>query len=322
MLGNLLRPRVALALGGGGARGLAHLGVLRVLERERIPVDLVLGSSMGAVVAALWSFGGGADEAQKRLFGFIVSPSFRGGDLQRLATASGARSMEEGILTGVRRAWTLALFFATNAFRSAYFDPEHFSRGISKLLPDARVEDAPRPLVIVATDLASGEEFVITRGPVRKAVQASSALAGVFLPVNWDGRPLVDGGYSDLVPVEPAFRLGADAVIAVDVSDASSEGDEFALSGNALQIRAASVLAEIHKRLLLRFADAVVRPAVSGIHWADFGEIERIVRCGEEAAQVGLPAIRAALSRGTRQRLLGLVKRRRWHVDLRSLRAR
>lgn len=318
MLGNLLKPRIALALGGGGARGLAHLGVLRVIERERIPVDLVLGSSMGAVVAALWSFCGGADEARRSLCGFVASPSFRGGDLRRLASASGAKEPNEGLLTGAKRAWTLALFFATNAFRSAYFDPEHFSQGISKLLPDARIEDAPRPLAIVATDLASGGEFVMTRGPVRRAVQASSALAGIFPPVNWDGHPLVDGGYSDLVPVEPAFDLGADAVIAVDVSDASSEGDEFALSGNALQIRAASVLAETHKRLLLRFADAVVRPAVSGIHWADFGEVDRILSAGEEAAEACLPAIRAALRRGSRERLLGMVRRRLWKVDLRS----
>jgi NTE family protein len=317
VLDQFFKPRIALALGGGGARGFAHLGVLKVLEEEGIPVDLVVGSSMGAVVGALWVFCGSASEAERRLREFVESPHFRTDAFRRLSALAPGSSPEDGLRAGIRRAWSLALFFATNAFKSAYFDPERFASNIAGLLPEARIEDAPTRLAVVATDLGAGREIVLTQGPVRTAIQASSALAGVLPPLNWDGRELVDGGYTNLIPVETAFRLGADAVVAVDVSNDASDTKEFGRTGNAIQYRSAAILAETQKRLLLRFADAVVHPEMAGTHWADFEALDRIAPLGEAAARAALPAIRAALGKGRRERILGHLRRRRWSVDLR-----
>jgi NTE family protein len=313
-----LQPTVALALGGGGARGLAHLGVLKVLEEEEIPIHLVVGSSMGALVAALWTFSGSAEAAERKIREVVASPNYQRNAFRRFASMAPSQGGEEGAAAEVRRTWALALFFAVNAVKPSYFDPQGFSKGISELLPDRRIEDSPLPIALVATDLVRGSSVTLTEGPVRTAVLASSALAGVFPPVNLDGKQLVDGGYTDVVPVEPAFRLGADAVLAVDVSDDASDTRDFTRTGNSIHYRSMAVLAESQKRLLLRFADGVIHPDVSGCHWTDFEALDEIVPRGEAAARAALPAIRGVLKNARWKRALGLVRKRRWSVDLRG----
>ena len=312
------RPRVGLVLGGGGARGLAHVGVLRVLEAARVPVDLVVGCSMGAMVGTLFAFYGNTSDAEVRLKRFTLSSEFRRDrydDLQTMAPIAGADS---GLIQTARRFYKLGLFFATTLFKESFLDAAQVNRDIAAIIPEGRIEDARIPLAIVATDLLRGEEVVLTRGPARQAVQASSAIAGVFPPVVLEGRQLVDGGFVDKVPVEVAFRFGADVVIAVDVSSDASDSVDYGRTGSALSLRASAIQSDTLKNLQLRFADVVIRPDVTSVHWADFAAIESIIPMGETAALNSLPAVRSALKRGRRKalaRFLGFD--RKWSVDLR-----
>ncbi len=316
---NPFRPKVALVLGGGGARGLAHVGVLRVLEKAGIPIHLVVGCSMGAMVGTLFAFYRNSSDAEGRLRSFTSSDQFRKDKFEHLQAISPMPGDEQGLLQTARRFYKLGLFFATTLFKPSFIDAAQVNHDIEAIIPEGNIEDAPIPLAIVATDLRKGEEVVLTEGPARRAVQASSAIAGVFPPVAVDGRQLVDGGFVNKVPVEVAFRLGADVVIAVDVSSDAADSQDYGQAGSALSLRATAIQGDILKDLQLRFADAVIRPQVADVHWADFASIGEIIPRGESAARAALPLIRQALRAGRRKafvRFLGFD--RRWTVDLRK----
>lgn len=316
---NPLRPRLGLVLGGGGARGLAHLGVLRVLERAKIPVDLVVGCSMGAMVGTLFAFYQNTADAELRLKRFTRSAGFQRDkydDLQTMAPIAGA---DAGLVQTARRFYKLGLFFATTIFKESYIDAAQVNGDIAAIIPEGRIEAAPLELAIVATDLRSAQEVVLRSGSARLAVQASSAIAGVFPPVVIEGRELVDGGFVGKVPVEVAFRLGADVVVAVDVSSDASDSQDYGRTGSSLSLRATAIQSDTLKNLQLRFADVVIHPDVTSVHWADFAAIESIIPMGEAAGTEALPAIRAALKAGRPKalaRFLGFD--RKWSVSLRQ----
>ncbi len=291
-----LRPKVGLALGGGGARGLAHLGVLRVLEREKIPIDLIVGTSMGAMVGALFAVYRKTRDAETRIREMASSPQLRSERFRDLVSLTPLKEENQGIIKTVRRVYKLGLFFATTALQPSYIDSVQFSENVGSIMPDCLIENAPIPLAIVATDLISGKEVVMKSGSLKTAVEASAAIAGVFPPIKVDGRELVDGGFVNVIPVETCFRLGADIVIAVDVSSDVADSTEFDRTGQAISLRAQAILSETHKNMLLRQADVVIRPKVSGIHWAEFWEIDRIIPIGERAAEESLPALRKTLA--------------------------
>ncbi|MGC8764116.1 MAG: patatin-like phospholipase family protein [Acidobacteriota bacterium] len=301
---------MALVLGGGGARGFAHLGVLKVLEREGIPVDLLVGCSAGALVGSLYAFAGSSEAAEEALLAYTSSPDFQDGryrDIQTIAPLE--KPKEEGFFRRLKRAYKTAAFFASTLLRESYVKPEEFAANVAGILPDRNIEDSPIPLCIVAADLQTGDEVLLREGPLRLAVQASSAIAGVFPPVRWGGRDLVDGGFVDKVPVEAALRLGADVVIAVDVSlDVAFDGN-LDRRGTTLTTRASAILSEALTQAQVRFADVVIRPDIRKVHWADFRSVPQAVPLGEEAARAALPAIRAALRRGWPRRLLRLLGR-------------
>lgn len=179
-------PRVGLALGSGGARGAAHVGVLKVLEREGIEVAAIAGSSIGAMV-------GGAYAA--------------GLPLSRI---------EEEWLTA-NRARLLRSFLPTFP-RAGLSSGAGLRRYLREILGDVRVEDLPTPFAAVATDLDTGEAVVLRRGPLVEAIRASTAIPGIFQPVRWEGRLLVDGGMVEPLPIPVCRELGAEVVIAVDVN--------------------------------------------------------------------------------------------------------
>jgi NTE family protein len=314
-----LSPRVGLVLGGGGARGLAHVGVLRVLEAARIPVDLVVGCSMGAMVGTLFAFYGNTSDAEARLKRFTLSSEFKRdqyNDLQTMAPISGA---DAGLIQTARRFYKLGLFFATTLFKESFLEAAQVNSDIAAIIPEGRIEDARIPLAIVAADLRRAEEVVLRSGSARRAVQASSAIAGVFPPVVIDGRELADGGFVSKVPVEVAFRLGADVVIAVDVSSDAADSSDYGRTGSSLSLRATAIQGDTLKNLQLRFADVVIHPDVTTVHWADFAAIESIIPMGEAAALKALPTVRSALKAGRRKalaRFLGFD--RKWSVDLRQ----
>jgi NTE family protein len=179
-------PRVGLALGSGGARGAAHVGILKVLEREGVKVSAIAGSSIGAMV-------GGAYAA-----GIPLS-----------------RIEEEWLTTSRTR---LLRSFLPTFPRAGLSSGAGLRRYLREILGDVRIEELPVPFAAVATDLDTGEPVVLREGPLVEAIRASTAIPGIFQPVRWEGRLLVDGGMVEPLPVRVCRELGAEIVIAVDVN--------------------------------------------------------------------------------------------------------
>lgn len=311
---NPFRPRIALVLGGGGARGLAHIGVLKVLERAKVPIDLIVGTSSGAMVGALYCAYGNTADAQTRLVAFAKSARAQDKKFADLAEITPVGGADAGFVKTISRFWKMGLFFATTLFQQSYIDTASFENDIATVVPEADIERLSIPLAIVATDLREGREVVLRKGSLRRAIMASSAIAGVFPSVAFDGHELVDGGFVNLVPVEVALRLGADVVLAVDVSSPVIDSSDFSRTGSAVGLRATAIQADAAKKLAIRFADVVIRPEVSAFHWASFGEYLAIFPLGEAAAEASLPAIRAAIRRAWLRKPFELLFGRSRHI--------
>ncbi|MBI2192142.1 MAG: patatin-like phospholipase family protein [Planctomycetes bacterium] len=287
----LVRPKIGLALGAGAARGLAHLGVLTALEENGIPIDVIVGTSFGALVAANYACFRNAREVREKIIRFALGRTFRREKFDFILQASrSANNFLGRLATWVRK----GIMFSSTLTRNGFISAEAMSHNIASCVPDCRIEDAAIPFCAVAADVHTGEELLITRGPMRQAVHASCAIAGVFPPVDIGGHVVVDGGCVDKVPVLPALKLGADVVIAVDVgSDLTIEQPT---NGAGMLWRASVIEGATLKRMQLCIADVVINPQVGKVHWADFHQPELLAELGETAALAALPGIRSALS--------------------------
>ena len=255
-------PRIGLALGGGAARGFAHIGVIQVLEEQGIKPDLVVGTSAGSVVAALYASGKSAAE------------------LTALAD-----SMEESALTD----WAFP--------GRAVLRGEALARFIRDHTGAKTIEQLRMPLGIVATDLDNGQAILFQRGDIGTAVRASSAVPAVFQPVRIGTREYVDGGLVAPVPVRFARQMGAEFVIAVDISsppDGQATGDALRILLQTFSIMGRSINA-----FELREADIVIRPPLLGVGSADFSARKRAIQSGRDAALAALADLRARLAAKT-----------------------
>lgn len=252
-------PRIGLALGGGAARGFAHVGVVQVLEEAGIRPDLVVGTSAGSLVASLYASGK------------------TGAQMQQVAD-----TMEEAAFTD----WTLPIF-SRGVLRG-----DALARYVNAQVANRPIELMPLPLGVVATDLNSGEAVLFRRGDTGTAVRASSAVPAVFQPVRIAGHEYVDGGLVSPVPVRFARQMGAELVIAVDISSAP-EGNP---ADGTLQIllQTFAIMGKSINTYELRDADIVVRPVLLGMKSADFGSRRRAIEAGRAAMLQALPALRAA----------------------------
>jgi NTE family protein len=255
-------PRIGLALGGGAARGFAHIGVIQVLEEAGIRPSLVVGTSAGSLVAALYASGK------------------NGSQLQQVAEI-----MDEAAFAD----WTLPIF-SRGMLRG-----EALARYVSAQVKGRLIEAMPLPLGIVATDLNSGQGMLFQRGDTATAVRASSAVPALFLPVRIAGRDYVDGGLVSPVPVRYARQMGAELIIAVDISDAPENN----AASDTLQVllQTFSIMSKSINTFELREAQVVVRPALLGVSSADFGARRSAIEAGRAAMRAALPQLRAALSR-------------------------
>jgi NTE family protein len=253
-------PRIGLALGGGAARGFAHVGVIQVLEEAGLRPDLVVGTSAGSLVAALYASGR------------------TGAQLQEVA-----QGMEEAAFTD----WTLPIF-SRGMLRG-----EALARYVNAQVRGKLIEQMPLPLGIVATDLNSGQGVLFQRGDTGTAVRASSAVPALFLPVKIGSHEYVDGGLVSPVPVRYARQMGAELVVAVDISSAP-EGNP---AGDTLQIllQTFAIMGKSINGYELREADLVVRPALAGVGGADFTARRRAIEAGRAAMQRMLPQLKAAM---------------------------
>ena len=256
-------PRIGLALGGGAARGFAHIGVIQVLEESGIKPDLVVGTSAGSLVAALYASGKG------------------GAELAVLANAMDETAFADWSYPGrgLLRGEALAKFVRDN------------TSGRS-------IEQMALPLGIVATDLDSGLPILFQRGDPGVAVRASSAVPAVFQPVRIGTREYVDGGLVSPVPVRFAQQMGAELVIAVDIS-AAPEGNA---TGDPLHmlLQTFAIMGRSINNFELRDADLVLRPKLAGVSSADFAARKRSIQAGREVMLTQLADLRARIAMKTR----------------------
>jgi len=285
-LGNVM---VGLALGTGGARGLAHIGVIRVLEREGIAIDVVAGSSMGSLIAAAWAVGKSADEMEeiakqirnKRAFLKLLDPAFPGA----------------GVFRGIK-----------------------VYKFLHSIVNGLTFADTLIPLKIIGSDLNTLEEVVFEEGKLIDAIRASISIPGIFRPVISNGHTLIDGGITDPVPVQVLARAGVSKIIAVNTipntdemkereryrhewTRASREERKGMLRETGPVVETPTSIINVYMRsmhamqsrmaeMACNNADVVIRPIQTGAVWYDFYHPERYIRCGEEATQAALPLLK------------------------------
>jgi NTE family protein len=252
--------KIALALGGGAARGFAHVGVIKALEAQGIVPDIIVGTSAGSVVAALYA--GGAN----------------GFELQKLAL-----SMEDGSVSD----WALP--------DRGFIRGEALQNFVNKALANRPMNALPRKLAVVATELQTGEMTVLRSGDVGLAVRASSSVPGVFQPVRIGGREFVDGGLVSPVPAKVARDMGADLVIAVDISSKPKNAKVSSMIDVLLQTF--TIMSTTVAQYELGQADVVIRPDVGSIGGTDFQSKHLAILEGEKAAAEKMEQIRAALAK-------------------------
>jgi NTE family protein len=293
-------PKVALALGGGGARGLAHIGVLEILQDARFPIDAVFGVSVGSIVAAGLAFAPDSYALRTHALRYLKSPRFRKYQAGIVGSTQDKGGRDGEPPTTSR--WYSRVFDYLKANRtfhrmilgSSLLSGRILEEVVTALLPDADISDARIPLTIVAVDLITGREVEITRGPVRRAVLGSASLPGIFPPVEYGGCLLADVGVISAVPCHAARKSGADRVIAIDVTQHPPRTLRFP-SAVDVMLRLQDVASSLFLNLVLQHADVVIRPEVAHIHWTDFHAIEDTIERGRTAARAALPELRAAL---------------------------
>jgi len=259
-------PKIGLVLGGGGARGFAEIGVLRVLEQEKIPIDVVVGTSVGSLIGAIYADSGRVLDAE-----FI------------------AISITEEDLFDFR---------AFSFFSGGFVKGEKLESFLNTRLRSKNIENMKIPYGAVAVDLRTGQAMLFDRGPVARAVHASCAIPGVFVPVEIGGKIFVDGGVTDPIPVDFAIKKGADVVIAVAISPALPP----VAPRNPIEVafHAITIMSSEIGVLGARNADVVINPDVGNVAYDDFTQKKRLIEAGEKAARAALPAIREAIKAKTR----------------------
>lgn len=288
-----MRPKIGLVLGGGGSRGLAHIGVLDVLQREQIPIDFIVATSMGGIVGVLFALG--------------FSPS---------QIAAGMADMQ-------KQSFVMKVLGARARQRQV-------RQYLSRVVGEKNFADLHIPVTLMAVDMLSGEEVTLSEGPLLPAMLASSAVPGAFPPVRLNGRPLADGGVIDSLATHVAYEQGADRVIAVDVYPPLEKDNPwtdplsavmgfqlpaaiFSTSGNGenrIPTMAASMWRSFRVmtwylhclRLELHPPHVLLRPDVGAYGSLDFKDVDGPIRAGIEEAERHLPAIRALLDNQTPQR--------------------
>lgn len=251
-------PRIALALGGGAARGFAHIGVIKVLQSHGLKVDLVVGTSAGSVAGALFAAGHSGFDLQQMAF-----------DLDRATVAD----------------WTL--------FGKGLIKGDALRQFVNTAVGNRPIDKLTIRFACVAANLKTGEAILFERGETGQAVQASSAVPGVFSPTLIGGQEYVDGGLVSVVPVRYAKKLGADFVIAVDVA---APPDQREAQGKLdVVMKTFGIMGKTIREAEYPLADVLIVPDMSTVNSSDFDGKHRAILAGERAAQAALPELKAKL---------------------------
>jgi NTE family protein len=281
--------QIGLALGGGGARGFAHIGVLKVLHEASTPIDLLVGTSIGALIGAAYVGGTDPFELEKKAFDFLESPEFQSSAIQAIEKAYCVE--ETGLKQKIQKYIKNRYHIVQALFRPGLLSSEEFRPIIEFFIPDIQIEETRIPYRAVATDLGSGERIVLSTGSLRQAVMASCAVPGAIAPLRENEMILSDGGIICLVPASVAREEGADWVIAVSVTREKYLEDELRTAID-VYYRAIDIMTTRLKNYELSEADVIIEPRVGTLHWSDFSQAKALVTEGEKATREKMVEIR------------------------------
>ncbi len=288
------RKKLGLAIGAGGARGLAHIGVLKVFEYESIPIDMIVGTSIGALVGGAFASGLETCEIEKKLEEFLESPAYQNSALRSIKAveeSDNKLSLTQKIQAFLKN----RLLLAQAIFKPGILESEDFQGMIDFFLPDIDVQDTLVPFRAVATDLISGQVVVISRGSLRKAVMASCAVPGAVSPQSTNGMLLADGGITYMVPTMIAREEGAEFLVAVSVNREIYSPEKLSTAMDTY-VRATNIGIFHMEQRLLQEADVVILPNVGNLHWTDFLCAKKLISEGERATREKFYEIRNGTS--------------------------
>jgi len=277
-------PKIALALGGGGARGCAHIGVIKGLEREGIFVDMIAGTSIGAVVGAIYAKSRDSAAVEQRFLDFLKSEEFRKSGLDLFKRREPVENFFGQVASIIKKRVVVNLAQS----KTSLVGGKRLERAMQFLIPEGRLENTEIPFYAVASDILNGKQVIFESGEMRDAVTASASIPG-FVP----------GSVVCPIPVEPLRERGADIVIAVDVGQ---DLNEHASLENVIDVifQTNHMTARHYNLHLLKQSDVVIRPNVGLVHWSEFKLLHYMIEEGERITQKMIPEIRETIGKKTR----------------------
>ncbi|MCD6571636.1 MAG: patatin-like phospholipase family protein [Deltaproteobacteria bacterium] len=286
------KKRIALALGAGGARGIAHIGVLKALAESNIPVDFIAGASFGSIVGALYSIHMDTAEIEGRLREYMQSPVFQEvkEEIESLENDK-TRTFLEKIQSTIKKGY----FYTRAMRRNALITPEDFVANIKELINDYSFDDMHIPFKCLSVDIITGNPIVLSDGDLCTALQASCATPGFFPPVRLDGLLLVDGGVAEMIPVGLAKTFKPDYIIGVDVSrDIIPIEDPEGEITHSLDVvfRSYDITRDFMNVYMSKEIDCMIRPDIGSYDWTDFELLDIYIEEGYNAAMAKIKTIR------------------------------
>jgi NTE family protein len=293
-VGDLLSMRTesskyVLALGGGGARGLAHIGVLKILQAERVRIKAIAGVSMGAIIGAMYCVYGDAVEVEEIVKKFLRSQFHQKFSRTFFLISENPESYQEPrrIIERLGRSY----FYLKAASKRGIFSKDILEDTLEFLLPDVSFSDLKIPFISVSSDLITGRQVVFKSGRLRTAVVASSLIPGIVEPAESGRVMLADGSATGVVPVRAAYENFGGKVIAVDVS-MTLERDLRLRTAFDVALRANELTSHQLNEINLEAADVVIRPAVGNTNWANFDKLAQMIRAGETSGRRSLAQLK------------------------------
>ncbi len=287
--------KLGLALGGGGARGLAHIGVLKVLDKERVNIHGITGCSMGSIVGALYAHFGNAVEMETFILDVIQNTDFK---KLGLSDVKNSKADNEDSYFDALFDFVKIRYKALKSLSQLSFFDEETADSIFNVFPDVPIEKFKIKYSAIATNLITGEETLFDRGSLRHIVKASSAIPGIFPPVRIENKLLVDGSVSESIPAIHLKKLGADRILAIDVSRCLRAAE---IPENIFEvlIRSGDITSFHLSQERLKVADLILRPKVRKLAWSEFDRTKAIIAAGERAAQTHIKEIKALANRSS-----------------------
>jgi NTE family protein len=278
-----------LVLGGGGARGLAHIGILKALEKIGLVPSLIVGTSMGAVVGGMYAQLKSADAVEKKFREFLEGSFYKRIGLEQFSDTDtkSSRSVWERFATHLRQRY----FISKSALGNGKFAQTTLIQSLNFLLEEGDISGLSLRFAAVASDIAYGEEFVFSSGSIITAVAASSAIPGIVAPLEVDSHHFVDGKVTSTIPVPAARSLSKDPIIAVDVRQSLGKYENHQ-HGYEIVMRAWEVTNNKLDDIQLQKANIVLKPDVDIIDWNEFRCIDQCILAGERAVEENLQRIK------------------------------